>query len=177
MALMSEPVVSLQDDTRKQLGAFLRARRESLDPQRLGLPRSGRRRTPGLRREEVAMLADVGVTWYTWLEQGRDVNPSSAVMAAVAKALQCTPTEARHLFVLAGLPPGEAPQAAVQTLAGLAEAMGFGTIQCCTAPVRSRSHSAGSSSLEMPRPNSRVSEALSTKASRRTIMRSSFSEG
>ena len=49
MALMSEPVVSLQDDTRKQLGAFLRARRESLDPQRLGLPRSGRRRTPGLR--------------------------------------------------------------------------------------------------------------------------------
>ena len=111
MALMSEPVTSRQDDTRKQLGAFLRARRESLDPQRLGLPRSGRRRTPGLRREEVAMLADVGVTWYTWLEQGRDVNPSSAVMAAVAKALQCTPTEARHLFVLAGLPPGEAPQA------------------------------------------------------------------
>lgn len=111
MALMSEPVASLQDDTRKQLGAFLRARRESLDPQRLGLPRSGRRRTPGLRREEVAMLADVGVTWYTWLEQGRDVNPSSAVMAAIAKALQCTPTEARHLFVLAGLPPGEAPQA------------------------------------------------------------------
>jgi transcriptional regulator with XRE-family HTH domain len=84
------------------------ARRESLDPQRLGLPRSGRRRTPGLRREEVALLADVGVTWYTWLEQGRDVNPSSAVMAAVAKALQCTPTEARHVFVLAGLPPGEA---------------------------------------------------------------------
>lgn len=57
-----------QMDNRKQLGAFLRARRESLDPQRLGLPRSGRRRTPGLRREEVAMLADVGVTWYTWLE-------------------------------------------------------------------------------------------------------------
>ena len=107
MALMSEPVVSLQDDTRKQLGAFLRARRESLDPQRLGLPRSGRRRTPGLRREEVAMLADVGVTWYTWLEQGRDVNPSSTVMAAVAKALQCTPTETRHLFVLAGLTPLE----------------------------------------------------------------------
>lgn len=100
MALMSEPVTSLQDDTRKQLGAFLRARRESLDPQRLGLPRSGRRRTPGLRREEVAMLADVGVTWYTWLEQGRDVNPSSAVMAAIAKALQCTPTEARHLLCL-----------------------------------------------------------------------------
>ena len=55
-------------------------RRESLDPQRLGLPRSGRRRTPGLRREEVALLADVGVTWYTWLEQGRDVNPQSKTL-------------------------------------------------------------------------------------------------
>lgn len=110
MALMSEPVTSLQDDTRKQLGAFLRARRESLDPQRLGLPRSGRRRTPpaargggdarGCRRDLVHLAGT---------EQ--DVNPSSAVMAAIAKALQCTPTEARHLFVLAGLPPGEAPQA------------------------------------------------------------------
>ena len=129
MALMSEPVVSLQDDTRKQLGAFLRARRESLDPQRLGLPRSGRRRTPGLRREEVAMLADVGVTWYTWLEQGRDVNPSSAVMAAVAKALQCTPTEARHLFVLAGLPPGEAPPAHRTP-------SGFGSLAALTACLR-----------------------------------------
>ena len=98
---------SRQDDSRKQLGAFLRARRESLDPQRLGLPRSGRRRTPGLRREEVAMLADVGVTWYTWLEQGREVNPSVAVMQAVAEALQCSELETRHLFVLAGLTPLE----------------------------------------------------------------------
>lgn len=60
-----ESTIAVPDDRRKQLGAFLRARRESLDPQRLGLPRVGRRRTPGLRREEVAMLADVGVTWYT----------------------------------------------------------------------------------------------------------------
>lgn len=57
-----ESTIAVPDDRRKQLGAFLRARRESLDPQRLGLPRVGRRRTPGLRREEVAMLADVGVT-------------------------------------------------------------------------------------------------------------------
>ena len=64
MALMSEPVVSLQDDTRKQLGTFLRARRESLDPQRLGLPRSGRRRTPGLRREEVAAPGSTGRSWF-----------------------------------------------------------------------------------------------------------------
>ena len=96
-----------QMDNRKQLGAFLRARRESLDPQRLGLPRSGRRRTPGLRREEVAMLADVGVPWYTWLEQGREVNPSVAVMQALAEALQCSALETRHLFVLAGLTPLE----------------------------------------------------------------------
>lgn len=75
-----ESTFAVPDDRRKQLGAFLRARRESLDPQRLGLPRVGRRRTPGLRREEVAMLADVGVTWYTWLEQGREVNPSEAVL-------------------------------------------------------------------------------------------------
>lgn len=60
-------------------GAFLRARRESLDPQRLGLPRVGRRRTPGLRREEVAMLADVGVTG-TLAGAGREVNPSEAVL-------------------------------------------------------------------------------------------------
>ena len=114
MSLISEreaPILPL-DDTRKQLGAFLRARRESLDPQRLGLPRSGRRRTPGLRREEVAMLADVGVTWYTWLEQGREVNPSPAVMTAVAAALQCSPLETRHIFVLAGLTPPESPQLA-----------------------------------------------------------------
>nr|WP_318382663.1 helix-turn-helix transcriptional regulator [uncultured Enterobacter sp.] len=111
MTMLIEPVapLSIQDENRKQLGAFLRSRRESLDPQRLGLPRSGRRRTPGLRREEVAMLADVGVTWYTWLEQGREVNPSASVMQAIASALQCSPTEVRHMFVLAGLTPAEAP--------------------------------------------------------------------
>ena len=111
MSLMSErsPLLSVQDENRKQLGAFLRSRRESLDPQRLGLPRSGRRRTPGLRREEVALLADVGVTWYTWLEQGRDVNPSASVMQAIANALECSATETRHLFLLAGLTPAETP--------------------------------------------------------------------
>ena len=99
--------MSPRDDNRKQLGSFLRSRRENLDPQRLGLPRSGRRRTPGLRREEVAMLAEVGVTWYTWLEQGRKVNPSAKVLQAVATVLQYSPLETRHLFVLAGLTPQE----------------------------------------------------------------------
>lgn len=102
-----------QEENRKQLGIFLRARRESLEPQRLGLPRGGRRRTPGLRREEVAMLADVGVTWYTWLEQGREVKPSATVILAIANALQCSPLEMRHMFVLAGLTPPEPAQFSV----------------------------------------------------------------
>lgn len=73
---------------------------------------------PGLRREEVAMLADVGVTWYTWLEQGREMKPSAAVLSAISKALQCTPAETRHLFILAGLPVPDGPLAAECRQAG-----------------------------------------------------------
>ncbi|AML55883.1 putative DNA-binding protein [Serratia rubidaea] len=91
-----------QADNRKQLGAFLRARRESLDPNRLGLPRMRQRRTPGLRREEVAQLADVGITWYTWLEQGRAIQASAKTLSAIAHALQCNEAETHHLFRLAG---------------------------------------------------------------------------
>ncbi|TDR82873.1 helix-turn-helix transcriptional regulator [Paludibacterium purpuratum] len=86
-----------------ELGAFLRARRESLDPGRLGLARSGRKRTPGLRREDVAALADIGITWYTKLEQGRPIRVSPRVLASVAEALQCSEAETRHLFTLAEL--------------------------------------------------------------------------
>ena len=64
--------------TRSDLAAFLRAHRERLSPADVGLPSGGRRRTPGLRREEVAALAGVGLTWYTWLEQGRDMTLSDA---------------------------------------------------------------------------------------------------
>lgn len=88
---------------RQELGAFLRRRRESLDPTRLGVLHSGRRRTPGLRREEVAQLADVSTTWYTWLEQGREVKASPATLSAIASALQYSEAETRHLFSLAGL--------------------------------------------------------------------------
>ncbi len=105
-----ESTFAVPDDRRKQLGAFLRARRESLDPQRLGYPgwaADARRVCAGKR---VAMLADVGVTWYTGLEQGREVNPSEAVLVGVANALQCSPLETRHLFVLAGLTPPESTQ-------------------------------------------------------------------
>jgi len=90
-------------DRALELGMFLRARRESLDPRRLGLPRYGRTRTPGLRREEVAQLAEIGITWYTKLEQGRPIRVSPKVLQAVASALQCTETETRYLFTLAGL--------------------------------------------------------------------------
>lgn len=94
-----------QQGNAQELGAFLRSRRESLDPDRLGVPRGTRRRTPGLRREDVAALADIGVTWYTKLEQGRPIRVSPRVLAAVAEALQCSATETRHIFTLAGLRP------------------------------------------------------------------------
>lgn len=87
----------------QELGAFLRARRESIDPQRLGLPSVGRRRTPGLRRDDVALLADISVTWYTRLEQGRPIRASAKVLDALAAALQCSAAETDHLFTLAGL--------------------------------------------------------------------------
>jgi transcriptional regulator with XRE-family HTH domain len=88
---------------RRELGAFLRNRRERVQPEVVGLRSSRRRRTPGLRREEVAQLAGVGVTWYTWLEQGRDINPSAQVLDAIARTLQFDSHEHSHLFTLAGL--------------------------------------------------------------------------
>jgi transcriptional regulator with XRE-family HTH domain len=69
-------------------------------PEAVGLPGGGRRRTPGLRREEVALLAGVGTTWYTWLEQGRDVRASLDVLEAIARALRLTPAERGHLILL-----------------------------------------------------------------------------
>ncbi len=87
---------------REELGAFLRSRRERITPEQVGLPTASRRRTPGLRREEVATLAGVGVTWYTWLEQGRDINASPQVLGAVARTLLLDPHERTHLFTLAG---------------------------------------------------------------------------
>ncbi|MDH6131696.1 hypothetical protein P3T37_001070 [Kitasatospora sp. MAA4] len=90
------------DVRRQELADFLRSRRERILPDQVGLPSSGRRRTPGLRREEVAQLAAVGVTWYTWLEQGRDIQVSSQVLESVARALLLDPNERAHLFILAG---------------------------------------------------------------------------
>jgi len=92
---------------RRQSGAFLRSRRERLTPSEVGLPNGFRRRTPGLRREEVALLAGVGTTWYTWLEQGRDVQPSAEVLSALADALRLDPAERRHLYLLNDRTPPE----------------------------------------------------------------------
>ncbi|MEV0283022.1 helix-turn-helix transcriptional regulator [Kribbella sp. NPDC050820] len=91
--------------TREQLREFLRARRAAVSPADVGLPDAGRRRTPGFRREEVAALAGVGVSWYTWLEQGRDINVSGEVLDAISKALLQTEPERSHLYLLAGLNP------------------------------------------------------------------------
>ena len=85
---------------REELADFLRRRRASIQPEDVGLPSGGRRRTPGLRREEVAQLAGVGTTWYTWLEQGRDVRASMDVFEAIARALRLTPAERAHLILL-----------------------------------------------------------------------------
>ncbi|MCJ2181197.1 helix-turn-helix transcriptional regulator [Novosphingobium sp. 1949] len=86
----------------REAGEFLRSRRERLKPADVGLPDGARRRTPGLRRDEVAMLAGIGTTWYTWLEQGRDVHPSLEALGALARALRLDPLETLHLFTLHG---------------------------------------------------------------------------
>ncbi|SEN97727.1 helix-turn-helix transcriptional regulator [Paenibacillus sp. OV219] len=83
------------------LSEFLKKRREQLMPQTVGLPTGTRRRTPGLRREEVAQLAGVSTTWYTWLEQGRDIQVSASVLDCVASALRLTSDERKYLFSLA----------------------------------------------------------------------------
>jgi transcriptional regulator with XRE-family HTH domain len=90
---------------RAELKAFLRARRNALTPEDAGVPRGKRRLTPGLRREEVAALAGVGVTWYTWLEQGRDINVSTDTLDRVSRALRLSASDQIYLFTLAGVPP------------------------------------------------------------------------
>src|SRR6185369_12023420 len=96
----------------RRLGTYLKDRRGRLDPAVFGFPPK-RRRTPGLRREEVAQRANVSATWYTWLEQGRGGAPSADVLDRIARALMLTEVEREHLFLLAlGRPPGVRYQAA-----------------------------------------------------------------
>src|SRR5262244_597804 len=96
---------------RRELAAFLRSRRERVTPEDVGLPTGSRRRTAGLRREEVAQLAGVGVTWYTWLEQGRPINASVQVLDAIARTLRLDAVERAHLFRLADVPGAATPAA------------------------------------------------------------------
>ncbi|HEY2551051.1 MAG TPA: helix-turn-helix transcriptional regulator [Streptosporangiaceae bacterium] len=102
---------------RAELGEFLRSRRERITPEDAGLPPGTRRRTSGLRREEVALLAGVGVTWYTWLEQGRPINASTQVLDAVARTLRLDQPEREHLYRLADIPEATQPTDECQLLA------------------------------------------------------------
>lgn len=98
-------------ERRQALADFLRTRRGRLTPGDVGLRRSARRRTPGLRREEIAHLANIGVSWYTALEQGREVHPSEDVLESLSQALRLTAAERQHLFLLARghVPVGPTP--------------------------------------------------------------------
>ncbi|MFG1610951.1 helix-turn-helix transcriptional regulator [Actinoplanes sp. NPDC049265] len=110
-----------------ELGSFLRSRRERVTPAAAGLPVTGRRRTPGLRREELALLAGISATWLTYLEQGRDVRPSAQVLGALARALRLTGAEQEHLRRLAGggtAPGPEAAEEAVPEVAGVPALLG-----------------------------------------------------
>jgi len=90
-----------RDERRQQLAEFLRIRRARLSPVEVGIPAGGRRRAPGLRREEVAQIAGVSTDWYTWLEQGRPINVSEQVLESLARALRLNPAEVDYLFLLA----------------------------------------------------------------------------
>ncbi|AIQ14203.1 helix-turn-helix transcriptional regulator [Paenibacillus durus] len=92
----------MNDETRLEaLSSFLKSQRAKISPLSAGLPEGTRRRTPGLRREEVAQLAGVSTTWYTWLEQGRDIKVSVSVLDNISKALRLTPDERKYLYSLA----------------------------------------------------------------------------
>jgi transcriptional regulator with XRE-family HTH domain len=91
----------LELDRHHELAEFLRSRRARLSPEQVGVPRGTRRRTPGLRRGEVALLAGVSPEWYTWLEQGRDIHVSVQVLESLARALRLDENERAHLFLLA----------------------------------------------------------------------------
>ncbi len=117
----------MADQKQRELGDFLRARRGRLTPESVGLPHRRQRRTPGLRREEVAELAGIGVDWYIRLEQGRPVTPSIGTVDALARALRLTELEHQHLRALAGggghrpFQPETAPPALLRLLESLTQ--------------------------------------------------------
>lgn len=94
-------IVNIMKRTRNELSDFLKSRRERIQPCDVGLVNGGRRRTPGLRREEVAALAGVGLAWYTWLEQGREISVSSTFLDNLSRVLKLDASERRYLYLLA----------------------------------------------------------------------------
>jgi len=117
---------------RSELGEYLRARRAAIAPADVGLPGGTHRRTPGLRREELAMLAGVSVTWYTWLEQGRPINASRDVLDALARTLRLDDAGREHLHALAttdgasGAPaPTDVPDALVRLITSMEPAPAY----------------------------------------------------
>ena len=115
----------MSETSRSELGDFLRSRRQKLQPQDVGLTNGRRRRTAGLRREEVAELAGIGVDWYIRLEQGRSVNPSATTIAALGRALRLSRTETDHLRALTRTGDARAfqPETPTPALIGMIEAM------------------------------------------------------
>ena len=99
-------------ELRRELADFLKSRRGRLLPADVGLPPGRRRRTAGLRREEVAAIAGVGLTWYTWLEQGKAIRVSAPFLENLARALRLTAAERSHLFALAQERPPPLPKSA-----------------------------------------------------------------
>ena len=127
---MQETQIRIQkgDVQRRQLSSFLKSCRGRISPREVGLPDAGRRRTPGLRREDVAALARVSVTWYTWLEQGRTIQVSTDLLERLSATLRMSPDEREYLFALTqgrAAPPVAAASADVgATLLGTLDGLG-----------------------------------------------------
>ncbi|MGO1080383.1 helix-turn-helix transcriptional regulator [Inquilinus sp. CA228] len=118
------PVFALQRTAdRRALSDFVRDRRARTSPDEVGLPAGSRRRTPGLRREEVAQLAGVGVTWYTWFEQGRAIQVSADFLERVCRALRLDPAERQHLYALAQHHPPPHPTPGLPTVSPILQAL------------------------------------------------------
>ncbi len=119
MACSSFRAEPIQSST-QTLGTFLRSHRERLSPTELGLASAGRRRTPGLRREEVAQRCGVSTTWYTWLEQGRPIRASASALRRIAEAIQLSRAERLYLFEIARcVVPGSSQASELEIPTGL----------------------------------------------------------
>ena len=115
---------SAPDVRRRELGAFLRKCRSRIRPEEVGIPVQERRKNSGLRREEVAVISNVSLSWYAWLEQGKPINVSARVLDAIGSALRMNDCERLHLYYLAGVgPPSPVPESAIPDAARLIRAV------------------------------------------------------